>query len=570
MDMHKARDAFDKKLRSARLRCSVYVLGEQLRWTITAAGAIAAVGLLLERAAAITVINAVTASILAGAVVVATGVFWALHRPSKMQAAMAIDERLGTKERFSTALALAGSDDPFACEAIAEAHRAASRLSIAENFPLRPTRRWMTAAATWAAVAGVFFFVPTMDLFARQQKRLDEQLRASEIKQVQVEVKQATTMVKTAIQQLGNDELAQQLAGLDQASMAAAPEDMRRQAIRKLGDLSDRIKQLQAGSESEATRQMQSMLSRLRGMPGGLSRKLNQSLAKGEFDKAAQQIRQLQKQLAENKLTDQQKQELQKQLADLARQLEKLAKRRDELEKALKEAGLDESLAKLSEKQLRNQLKRQGLSDKKIDEIMQKAAACRLASSRVSRLGEAMAAASGAGAGNLSADDLESLADQLDTLEAMRLDYEAMEAALDATQYASQSLGAGQCMGLGSCSGGKCSGKGGMCPWKAGTNLNMGGGTGGPGRGFGRRDTGDPEETSNIKTRVKGKSSGGHIIASWHFKGPQAKGQATRQTIAAVKAAKDRAAEAINENRIPKRYESSVKKYFNDLEQNGE
>ena len=69
------------------------------------------------------------------------------------------------------------------------------------------------------------------------------------------------------------------------------------------------------------------------------------------------------------------------------------------------------------------------------------------------------------------------------------------------------------------------------------------------------------------KTRVENQAKKGPIIASWHFKGAQAKGQASREVTHVVQAARDRAAESISENRIPRRYESSIKKYFSELEE---
>ncbi len=69
---------------------------------------------------------------------------------------------------------------------------------------------------------------------------------------------------------------------------------------------------------------------------------------------------------------------------------------------------LDKNLAKMDEKQLREALQKQGLSSEKVEELLKKAAACRSASNRCSRLGDAMASC-GAGSAGLSGDELGAL-----------------------------------------------------------------------------------------------------------------------------------------------------------------
>ena len=57
------------------------------------------------------------------------------------------------------------------------------------------------------------------------------------------------------------------------------------------------------------------------------------------------------------------------------------------------------------------------------------------------------------------------------------------------------------------------------------------------------------------------------MIASWYFKGSQVKGEARRDFSEIMQAAKDGAAEAINDNEIPRKYEGAVKQYFGQLEE---
>jgi len=56
------------------------------------------------------------------------------------------------------------------------------------------------------------------------------------------------------------------------------------------------------------------------------------------------------------------------------------------------------------------------------------------------------------------------------------------------------------------------------------------------------------------------------VIASWYFQGEQVRGEARRKFKEVVAAGRDSAAEAVQENQIPRKYEQSVKEYFGHLD----
>jgi hypothetical protein len=120
------------------------------------------------------------------------------------------------------------------------------------------------------------------------------------------------------------------------------------------------------------------------------------------------------------------------------------------------------------------------------------------------------------------------------------------------------------CLGQGMCKGPGC-----QEPFSEGLAEKSGSGTGRPGRGFGPRNSDTEGQTSNKPTRVENQSKEGPAIASWYFKGTQVKGTATKNLTEVIQAGRDSAAEAINENQIPKKYEEPVKKYFGQLEESG-
>ena len=548
------RAELDRKLRAIHVRCSINLLLQQSGGVLLAAGAGVVLAVMIERALAIPLLIPLLFSVLGVAAAAGVAVLWLIRRPTRMQVALLADRRLGFHERFSTALALAGQDDAFAQAAVEETRQAVQHIRPKERFPVRPCRRWIYAIGTWALAGGLALFLPSMDLLGYLQRRQDDEQRTKQIAQAKTDVQQAVTQIKSVVKQLPDPRLAEALAGLDALPEIAEPQVLRRQAIRKLGDLAEQLQKRKDGPQMASARMMEKMLRQLRSDPKGLSRDLNRALAKADFSQAGRIIQELQKKLAEGKLSEEQKEALTRQLRGLARQLRKLSEMNDRLGEELEKAGLDKNLAKLNDKDLRDALRKAGFSEAEIDKLLEKLSSSRLACSRMARLGEACSG-SGSGGELLAGEELAELAEQLDELEAMQLDLALTEASLEEIEGAISSLGEGDCKG------------GATGPWSEGLALRQGSGTGGPGRGYGARPTEDGGETSTKKTRVKNKPKAGPVIASSYFKGPQVKGESKRQLTNVVQAGKDRSAEAISENRIPRRYEESVKRYFGRLEE---
>jgi regulator of replication initiation timing len=306
--------------------------------------------------------------------------------------------------------------------------------------------------------------------------------------------------------------------------------------------------------QAESLDMMKKMLKQLRTSPNALVQQMQLALTRGNFSQAAAMLNQLQKDLTTNKLTELQKKELAEQLQNLSKQLAELAGKNEELEKELEKLGLDKKLARLDEKQLRQNLQKQGISEEKIEELLRKAAVSQMARSRCSSLAGAMAACGG-GAGGLDADGLAMAMEQLDQLEALQQQLMLTEASLAEIANAIGGLGEGMGQGLGS----------------QGQYNTIGAG-GGHGDGIGISPGSlytieELEKSNTIKTHAKSKMEDGPIIASWYFHDSQVKGEAKRNFTEVIQAGRDTAAEAISENEIPRKYEDAIKQYFGGLEQ---
>jgi hypothetical protein len=547
-------EAFERKIRDVQLRCSANLLLEQSAMALTTAGIISAFAVLIERLSGVEIISNWFAMLLAVICIAGVAVIYKLRQPSRMHAALLIDERLELKERFSTTIMIDGSEDPFARAAQNQARNHANSMRLDSHFPIRFSSRWYYTASSWAILFAIFIFLPQQDLFgyiSKKNVRDQETIRREVAKDA---IKKAATPIKLALKRLGDEGLSSDLAKLDPLMNRELPEDAKRQAIRKLGDISDKLKKLQATTKMESVEIAKQMMRQLKGTPQGLSQKLGMELAKGNFSKASDMLRQLQKQMEDGKLTDDQKKRLSKQLKDLATQLKDLAEKNGQLEKELAKMGLGKNLSKLSPKQLQQALQKKGLTSDQIKKLMKKASSCKSACNSCSQLGAAMASAGSAGAGG---DQLSELMDQLNAMEAMSQQMQMAQASIDEI---SRAIG---CLGKGMCQGGGCT-----KPWSAGPSNKWGKGSGGPGKGQGARETADGGKFSTKNTKVTSKTEKpGPIVASWYFKGEQVKGNAQRDYSAVVEAGRDSAAEAISENQIPRKYEDTVKKYFGGLQE---
>ncbi len=545
-----------RAIRQARLRWDADLLLNLLGGILAGAGVVLAMMILVERLLAVSTLTPPAGWTLAAAGVLCWAGVWLVRRPTAMQVAIAVDDRLKLRERISTAIAIQGRSEPFAQAAYQETVEKVESIRIPEHFPIRFKRPWGYGIASWAVVLVIFGLVPQYDLLGRlrDERQIDE--LAQQQQQAETQIRQTTTLVQQAVEQMGKSELQDDLADLKQAS-AANPEEMKRQAIRKLGDLSEQIKQMQVGMKPESMEAMETALRQLRPVADAFSQQFEQALAKGNFQKAAEVLAQMQKDLQQSKLSEEQKQQLAKQLGELAKQLQGLAQNKSGLEKSLEQMGLDKKLAQMDPKQMQQALQKLGLTPEQIQKLLEQAQACQGAGDKLGQLAAAMAAAGANGAG-MSGQELENLAAQLNALDGIQQQMKLSEATLKQIYAAMSQLGEGMCQG-----------QGGQSPWKEGESKGRGHGSGGPGQGQGGRDSETAGQTGTTSTRVQGPSGQGPAVASWFVKGSQVKGEAKREFGQAVSAGSSAAQEAISDNQIPRKYEEAVKKYFGQLEQIG-
>ncbi|HSU67372.1 MAG TPA: hypothetical protein VLJ39_10905 [Tepidisphaeraceae bacterium] len=94
------------------------------------------------------------------------------RRPSDKQVAVAIDEKLLLKEKFSTALYFRPSPDPFAMAAVSDAEATADKVNLQRKFPVQIPKAGLGTLGAFIVVFLTAWLVPTLDLFGIEQSRV--------------------------------------------------------------------------------------------------------------------------------------------------------------------------------------------------------------------------------------------------------------------------------------------------------------------------------------------------------------------------------------------------------------
>lgn len=494
----------------------------------------------VERLTAVCIISPMTigiAAALAGAIL---AVLWLRARPTMMHAALLIDQRLSLAERFSTTLALAGQDNPFARSAEAQTRGLVRSLSLRGQFAVRPTGRWFATAGLWLLTAAAAFWLPQFDVFGVEQRQQAQRQQAQADAVVREQIQQALASVKTAVQQLGQADLDAELAKLEGLATDGRGEEVRRDAIRKLGELDDALKKLAAERGTAEANALRQALAPLRGQ-GDALREMNSNLSRGQMAEAARQARDLAEQLRKGELNEEQRAKIERELAELNKRMNELADRNEQ-------QGGDGNSA--------DQQARQAASET-LRKLAEQLGQC---------CGSEQAGQSGNDGQTLSPEELEQLAEMLDQLEQAQRLARLLDGADMAIEDAIAKIGLDGALDGDMCRIG--------CPDgedddAAAMAMALRGGPG-PGAGHGttkvKADYEGQAADRKVSAATAGQDDQAPPIASWLFRGEQVRGQTARDLTSTVQAAKDRAAEAVTEHRIPRKYESSVKDYFEKLQ----
>jgi septal ring factor EnvC (AmiA/AmiB activator) len=497
---------------------------------------------------------------------IAVGTVWAVARtlrqaPRPADAALAIDREFGLSERVVTAVSLSPveSASPAGQALLADAQARIAGIHIAERFPIRLP--WSAAGVPLAAgaVALIALFYhpeppvaqggsagPAVPAEAKSEinKKLDELVKKSKAPEKPGE-------------RMKSEDLMRLEAKLEE--IAKQPRDTTKQLrdrIKDLTPLEEEMKKLERQRAEKAQALQQALQQKDRMMPNdvpqdGPARDLQKALAEGDLDKAKSEVEQLAKKLAENKLSDQEKKDLAKQLDNLAQKMEQLAQQKskeDQLRKLHEDGKLDAEALQRELEQLRQENEK--LQD--LQKLAQKLGECR----NGLKSGDAGKAARSLGQAARQLEEME-----LDTqeLENIRDQLQRLQDAKDAMCKACESES--ECNGLGRCDGdGQCQGRG------RSSNNGRNDFANSAGQASGRRPDGQQGKVNTFDAKQAAQfNPKGQKTFDGYAPGQAFKKKPGAELVGEIQQAAQEAPDAIEVQRIPRAAREMAKGYFRNL-----
>ncbi len=319
-----------------------------------------------------------------------------LRRPSAVDAALAIDERFGLKERVTTGLTLAPADaaTPAAAALLEDVNGRVERLAVPERFPVRLRRgAWLLPVAGAALALVAVFYKPVLAL---PKAAADEPVAVTPAAREEINKKLEQLRRKPEEKRPDDKNRSAELERMDAEldRLTRQPRDTKDQARELVKDLTGIEEQIKKREEelrqrADALKEQMKQISRLtKGDKDGPAKELNQALEQGDVQKARDALERLGQQLKEEeeaerlrkKLEDkglsreerakaeerlkqlkakqmskEERDKLAKQMKGIKDKVERLSKKKEEKEKALRDKA---DKGELSQEQLQRELER--------------------------------------------------------------------------------------------------------------------------------------------------------------------------------------------------------------------
>ena len=560
-------DEINQQVRIARRRLAMARFLKAFGWAVFAGLLLTLVGLAIPKIWHLDVLatqdhhDAWTLSWLVGGgllgLLVACVLAWK-GRESEVTAATEIDRRFGLKERLSSAIALSDSDrETEAAQAlVADASDAASTIDVRDQFGFQPTWR-LALPLIPLALLFLISFLPTATPDAAAAGAGNED--RAQIKTAIEEAKKKLTEKKRQLAAKGLQETKLDLDSLEKQFDQLLEEKSitKKDALVKLNDIKQQIaaRKHELGSSKE----LKKSLNRLGNVGSGVTKKIADSMAKGDLKEAQKAMTELADKLRSGKLSDKQRKQLAKDLDALAKRLKEVAKNheqekqrlKEDIERAKKDGDLDKAAKLQQQLEQKQQQDQQQQRINKLAQKLQKCANCVKAGDgaqgKKGQQGQKQPGQEGNQPGQAemkeAAESLEEMAEQL---EQMQQELEEMENLEDLEQIAQQCQQG--------CNG-DCEGDG-PPQWKDFGN--------GKGPGGGKRDKAD-SEYGTFKSRVKGTLQRGQTVITGTADGNNISGRSVSEARALIQAEMSKDADPLENQQLPKSQREHARQYFEAL-----
>jgi hypothetical protein len=308
--------------------------------------------------------------------VVISTIYAVLKKPSREQAAAAIDDRLRLKEKFSTAIYVRPSSDPFAMAAVRDAEKTAEHVELGKEFPLSFPK---PAYTTLVLVAAAFFlaqFVQPMHLFGQKTSIT----KKAELDAAQQTAKEAVARAIAAVDSMpkssqNTDEFRKLIAELHELNKAPRIDDpsrANRRALQALQEVNNQAAQEwdKAKKYAEAQNSLMQSLQPPDDAKGPVG-EARKEIAKGNFEQASSKLEEAVKDF--DKMDQKSKEDAAKQMQQAAQQLQQLAQNpqvQQQIQQQLQQMGATQQQAQ----QMQQQMQQAAAGDQKAAQQLQQAA----------------------------------------------------------------------------------------------------------------------------------------------------------------------------------------------------
>lgn len=560
---------------------------------------------------------------LAGGAVVSGLIAFALAlraAPSPLGAAVAIDDRLGLKEKFSTALVIAGDADPFAQLAVADALRASGRVDLRRKFPLTWPRTFM-GVPFWALVILLTLWLVPALKFAKEAEAAQQEQQAAEQKaQAEAErlIQQTTNAMNVLPPQVAEREefrLARDKLDRAREVLTRDPAKARQTAKEAQKELAEALKNQIERGEQYAQAKENARAFRNMTPPEdakGPVANAHRAMANADFEKAMQEMEKAVQEF--EKMTQEEKQQQAQQMQQLSQALQQMAQNpqaQQQMQQQMQQMGLNQQQAQ----QMQNLMQQAAQGDKQAAQQLQQ-----MAQNAMQQMNN------GQGPTQQQQQQMQQMMQQMQQQANTQAQAQAMQQAAQqmaqAMQQAAQqgaqqqgggqgqqgsqasgqqsSAGAGQMQGAGAGmqnalaqmqaiqqnaaqmqaaqgmagggEGGQQNGQqgggqqAGTGQWQPGNTQNQGQGMGGPGQGmggqapYGAAPFGVKQEVSQSHD-----DDSGRVIASTLIKAESLKGESRAQVQQIVESETKEATDEVDQQRVSRQAQRAVREYFQSM-----
>ncbi len=307
--------------RRARARLSLI---RGVEWTLRAlfwASCLALVSVSAHKLFAVPV-PVLTGSIGLGAAVLLVGLVAAfVPRLSLVEAAAAVDEKAGWKERLSSVMALRSVSHPMEHALVEDVGGRLASRPPSRMFPFRAPRELKFLPLVVVALIVAARLVPQLDLFGHDAARKEEEKKQEEITKAIEKLEKKKELLEK------NEQLSERVKGVVDKidalmkDLQQNPKMDQKEALSKIANLADELQKMKSelGKSQSLAEKIQKAAAKETADMGELGKMLKQ----GKFAEAAQELAKMRNALQEGKMSAEDKEKLKKQMEKLAEKLRK-------------------------------------------------------------------------------------------------------------------------------------------------------------------------------------------------------------------------------------------------------